>query len=158
MSTIRYRWRRGAHVPAGLKADLVAAEITAIEQQHGGLTPDLVVENARNEASAMHRWFEWDDDEAAHQYRIQQARQILSSVTVVYVDGPRQSEPVQAFVSLRIEDEPRRYHSITAAMANPQTRDIVLDDARRALAAWRRKYEGFAELADLYKAIDQQIA
>lgn len=62
------------------------AELSRLYREHGALTASLVVEAASDEESPLHQEFNWDDAEAAHEYRLQQARQMLR-VTVVAVDG-----------------------------------------------------------------------
>jgi hypothetical protein len=48
----------------------------------GSLDPERVVDAARNPNSSMHGQFNWDDTEAAHQYRISQARALIKRVKV----------------------------------------------------------------------------
>ena len=48
----------------------------------GSLEPERVVDAARNPNSSMHGQFNWDDTEAAHQYRISQARALIKRVKV----------------------------------------------------------------------------
>jgi hypothetical protein len=60
---------------------VIREELEAIAKS-GVLTPDEVVAAARNPNSAMHDQFNWDDQEAAHAHRLQQARQLIRSVTV----------------------------------------------------------------------------
>ena len=58
------------------------AEIKALEDRRGRLTPEQVVEAARDENSALHDCFEWDDSTAAEKYRIEQARDLLKRVKI----------------------------------------------------------------------------
>jgi hypothetical protein len=85
--------------------------------QHGELTEEIVEKAARPKNSPLHDYFEWDDNEAAYQYRLQQARGVIIAVTVTIVktDGeeirkriyasqydPSSVEPIKGF--RRIED------------------------------------------------------
>ena len=47
---------------------LVEAELTEIYQRDGELTVEAVVEFARNPNTTLHRFFTWDDREAAEAY------------------------------------------------------------------------------------------
>ena len=58
------------------------AEIKALEDRRGRLTPEQVVEAARDKASALHDCFEWDDSTAAEKYRLDQARDLLKRVKI----------------------------------------------------------------------------
>ena len=98
----------------------------------------------------MHSMFEWNDAQAAELYREQQARTIINSIEVK-LEGV--SEPVKAFVSLRIGGTERRYERTEIALANPKSREMVLNDALAELKAFERKYSTLAELSDVIAAI-----
>lgn len=51
-------------------------------QQEAPLTPVAVLERARSANSALHSLFEWDDSEAARQYRLTQAAGLIRRVVV----------------------------------------------------------------------------
>jgi len=86
--------------------------LQAIEAASGVLTPEAVLEAAKNPESILHDSFTWDDTEAAHQHRLYQARKLISSVkvqiktetrtvsTVFYVRDPNASKETQGYVSL----------------------------------------------------------
>lgn len=93
--------------------DLVAQRLAAISASNGGrLTPDLVLADAQDSGSVLHDLFEWDNSTAAHQYRLSQARSIITSVrvvittenrqisTVYYVRDPEAGPDEQGYVSL----------------------------------------------------------
>jgi hypothetical protein len=50
--------------------------------ERGELTPARVVEDAADEASPLHSYFEWDDEKAAHAHRFAQARALIRRVRV----------------------------------------------------------------------------
>lgn len=61
----------------------IEAAIRAIADRHDGrLTPDLVVEAARDKASPLHACFTWDVQEAAQECWRSQARALIRSVRV----------------------------------------------------------------------------
>ncbi len=93
--------------------DLVAEKLAEIAEQNGGrLTPNLVLDEARDPESILHNLFEWDDGLAAHQHRLFQARQIITSVrvvittekrkisTVYYVRDPEAGPSEQGYVNI----------------------------------------------------------
>lgn len=90
-----------------------AAAINAIATRHGGrITPEQVVAEAQNPDSPLHGYFEWRDDEAAHKYRIEQARGLIRSVhvkiqvetkyvkTVAYVRDPALPNAESGYISV----------------------------------------------------------
>lgn len=92
--------------------ELVAQKLAEIAEKYGRLTPDLVVQEAKNPESILHNLFEWNDVEAGHQHRLFQARQIITSVrviittenkkisTVYYVRDPEADPMEQGYVSI----------------------------------------------------------
>lgn len=56
--------------------DLAFNRLRELEQD-GRLTPDAVVEDAMDPESPLHDKLEWDDTEAARQYRLEQARALI---------------------------------------------------------------------------------
>lgn len=76
----------------------LAERLATIANEHDGrLTPDAVVEDARDAASPIHKYFEWDDSKAAHQHRLDTARSLIRSVEVK-VTTFRRDAPVRAYV------------------------------------------------------------
>lgn len=66
----------------GVKRE-VADRIRWLEKKHGYLTPDMLVEDAREAGSPLHSEFDWDLDSAAHAYWLYQARGLIRSVKVL---------------------------------------------------------------------------
>ena len=59
----------------------VKAELELIRIQHGGvLQAEDVIAYAKDPDTALHQEFEWDDNEAAHQYRLEQARRVADYI------------------------------------------------------------------------------
>lgn len=63
--------------------DEVAKRLARIATGAGTITPEMVVDDARDPESPLHKHFEWDDEIAASAYRIDKARAIIRSVKVV---------------------------------------------------------------------------
>jgi hypothetical protein len=64
----------------------------------GVLEPEQVVEAARNPNSSMHNQFVWDDNEASHLYRLQQARALIKRVKVEVIRSDNEVVRVPVFV------------------------------------------------------------
>lgn len=93
-----YSWRSGFR-HKGVDPTAAANELERLRAKHGELTPGVVVIEARSQRSSLHPIFEWEDGEAAEQYRLYQARHMLRAIRVTYPDGG-ESQPV--FVNVRI--------------------------------------------------------
>lgn len=76
---------------------------------------------ARDTDSPLNRWFTWDDDEAAHKHRLNEARALIRSVTVrittttweieapAFIRSPDVGSRTQGYVSLgRLRNDEER--------------------------------------------------
>jgi hypothetical protein len=69
---------------ARTQARLAELERIRAGNRRGVLIPQEVVEAARARASPLHDCFEWDDSRAAHEHRLNQARQLIREIDVVF--------------------------------------------------------------------------
>lgn len=150
-----YQWRPEARVK--IDAQAAGEELERIRVcGNGRLVAAQVVDASRPDDAPLHDHFEWDDQQAAEQFRIDQARYLIRSITVS-VETPEQVSQVRAFVSV-IRDEDRSYTSIAHALSDEDLRTQVLQKAWAELEAWRKRYAELIELADMFSAIDQARA
>jgi len=152
-----YKWRPGSRVKGS--AQTVGETLESIRNDNGGvLTPGAVVEAARPKKSPLHDQFEWNDADAAEQWRLAQARNLLRAV--VTVTGDKESPTItSAFVHLRDSDvSEQAYYSIHEAMGDPAKREQILREALRELQAFRKKYDGLEVLAGLFEQMDRITA
>lgn len=119
----------------------------------GVIRPADVVEAAKDDASPLHGLFEWDDNEAAHQYRLLQARNILR----VYVTVEESSAtPLRAFVSLttdRVKDG-GGYRAMSDVMDDSAMREQLLKDAFVQFRNMRKRYQHLQQLARVWDAVE----
>ena len=167
-----YTWRWGMPV----KAEVVGAELEKLQEEHGGLTPVVLVDAARAEDNPLHRLFIWDDTVAGEKYRQIQAGYVLRNLKIQYIRKEEQEkeEPrvlrVQAFVNVKqgtdaeqtdADDEPaetqRVYLHASVAFQDPQHRKYLLARAKSDLAAWRTRYAILQEFDDVVKEIDRTL-
>ena len=116
-----YKYRTGFSVP-GVPASEVAEELDRISEL-GPLTPQAVVESARDEQALLHPAFEWDDATAAHEHRLGQARTLLRGVCIVQGD----SEPIPMHFHIRTEEGPR-YERFNKIANNPDLYALALEE------------------------------
>jgi hypothetical protein len=141
---------------AVLNAGEVGKHLELLRQQaKGELTPKDVVDDARNHNSPLHSFFEWNDGDAAEQWRLQQARGLIRSVVAIYVDDTQPAVRTRAYVHIN-EPEAPHYRDASHAMTQKKTRDMVLQRAWRELQAWRKRYQDLKELAGVFTCIDEQ--
>lgn len=144
-----YKWRKSTKT--SLDPQVIGEHLEDLREKRG-LTPAVVVEDARQLNSPTHEFFEWDDEVAAHAHRLYQARELIAGLVVEIEEAP-DTEPLRAFVSIKM-DEGREYTSLQAAMSDRELREQVVEEALRELELWKRKYNGFHELAQIFEAIE----
>lgn len=62
--------------------------IEAVADENGVITPERVVEAARDPKNILHAQFEWNDRIAAHEHRLATARALIRSIRYVAYDVP----------------------------------------------------------------------
>lgn len=137
--------------------NIVAREINRIQRRDGTVTAVAVVEEARPESSPIHKYFTWDDTQAAEAYRRWQARMLIASVRVIY-DGAKEATSVRAFVNVISNDgeqNERGYIGIARVLSDKDLRAQMLDDAMSEINEWRERYNHLTELASIFDAIEK---
>lgn len=117
------------------------------------ITPDTVVELARNKDSVLHSMIDWNDKVAASKWRKQQARIILCNL-VVEVREHEGEEPKQIRL-LHKPDENKLYQEIGFFIQNESEYEKLLNQAKRDLDSFRVKYHVLNELKPVFEAINE---
>ncbi len=135
----------------------VTRELLRIQSLNGGLlrAADVVAE-ATDIRSPLHRCFEWNDGEAAHQWRLQQARQLIR-VTVEYLPYEETTYEVRAFVSLSPDRlvQDGGYRVMTEVLASPSQRQQLLADCLDELNRIRVRFSQLTELDNIFRSIER---
>ena len=137
--------------------ELVAQKLAEIAEKHGKLTPDFVVEEAKNPDSVLHDLFEWDDGIAGHQHRISQARQIITSVRVVITTENKKVSTVYYVRDPEAEPDEQGYVSIDKLKTNKDLarESIVLEFSRAT--SYLQRAKNHAEALGLEDEIEMLI-
>lgn len=150
-----YQWK----ISQPVSAETAGKEFERLEQKHGHISPELVLDESRNEEAPLHGCFEWDDSIAAEKYRINQAGMLIRNLTVI-IDEHEQTEPVRAYINVVPEAPARRgtFVNISSALQDEDMRDITLKAALRELEQFQKKYKNLNELASILSEIKKLIA
>jgi hypothetical protein len=126
------------------------------QRNNNTLNPEDVVEEASDDESPLHQYFEWDDTEAAHAYRLQQARGLIRRMTVRLILPDKREVVDHLFVSLTTNrrNEEGSYRLLVDVMKNEVEKETLLQQALRDLEAFQSKYQQLVELADVFAAIE----
>ena len=131
-------------------------ELRKIAKKNGGLLrPVQIVQAARDEASPLHGQFTWDDEKAAGQYRLWQARELIATYWVVEEGS---NEPVRLLLSLASDRPAKQGYRFSAdVLANPEQRREWLLMALAELQVWRKTYGALTELKPVFNAISRAL-
>ncbi len=117
----------------------------------GGLTPERLVNVSKEETALLHNYFEWDNEIAGGNWRKQQARQIISHLVVKADDKPQ----VRAFVSVQPQEQDKAYYNIDFIVSRQDTRELLLNQAKRDLEIFKQKYNSLEEFTKLFDEIEK---
>lgn len=140
-----YQWKVPGIMP--VDAQTAGNELQRIYERDGVIEPETVVAESRTPSAPLHSCFEWNDEKAAHKYRITQAQNIIRAIVVV--DEAKQPE-TRAFVNVQ-----REYHPVSVVVRNPEKREILLQNALNELRWFERKYNTLQELSNVFAAIKE---
>lgn len=127
-------------------------ELLAVRTQHGKLTPQLVVDAARDPGHPLHSRFEWDDAVAGEAWRRQQAHELIRKAKVVYREATESvpEKSVRAFVAIRAE-EGHVFDPVEEVAQDPFRQRLVLADMEREWKALYARYKEFGEFLELVR-------
>lgn len=142
-----FKFAESAHLGGDPQA--VGEELHAIRKNRGKLVPSDVIEEARPEDSVLHRYFDWNNKEAAQKWRIVQARDLISAIVTVEV-GDKETLPVRSFVSVDNSYEP-----VYEVMSDAAMRQKALADVEASIVHLQDKIRAYSELRDVLKALER---
>lgn len=121
-------------------------EISSLKE----ITPQNVVDLARNKNSVIHNDFEWNDTVAGEKYRNIQARQMIQNFAIVQED--KEAEPVRA---LQISTTVNEYKPVEIILRNEGEYQSLLKRALGELEAFKRRYQTLTELEPIFEAMKE---
>lgn len=134
------------------KIQKLKEELEIIRAKNGGmLSPEKVVEYARNKKTALHGYFVWDDNEAATLYRIQQAGYLIRRIKIEIIANPRTQEviKIREYVSLPSNRGRGGYSQIEEVYTEDDLRLEFIESVRDEFEAIRKKLKIVSEVAFL---------
>lgn len=154
-----YAWKFNQPVSAQVAGEF----LEKLEHDNGQLTPELVLENSRDENAVLHPCFEWNDSAAAELFRLQQAANIIRNIVRVDFSTNTATEHKTAPVTVRAflnvsEDRKGKFVAVDVAFNNPNYRQRILQNALTELRNFQNKYSQYQELADVINAIEHFAA
>lgn len=116
--------------------------LIALHKQHGTLTPELVVADAKRKDSPLHELFEWDKAKAAQAHWHDVARALIRNVRVVVVNEGRSLRAPYFVRDPALPSKVQGYTTVHKLRTDADlARDAVADECSRAASAFRRAQE-----------------
>lgn len=120
--------------------------------------PSDVVELARDENTALHNLFTWDDSIAAEKYREHEAGCIIRNIVVVEKDDSDDNDDgvitVRAIMSTN--ERTKEYTTVQRVVTNKDSYSKLLAAALAELNAFKKKYKTLSgDLEVVFSAIEQ---
>lgn len=114
-------------------AQVIGEILDNLRNRDGHLKTEAVVMAAKNKKSPLHDYFEWDESVSAWKFRLQQARNLISSVAEVVIIQDVEI-PQRSFHSVQtikedddVESEGKVYVTIQDAIENEDYRKHLLN-------------------------------
>lgn len=149
-------WKSGTRFP--VQAQVAADTIKNLQQSLGrdSVTAKELLIASRDENAPLHNCFEWDDCIAAELYRTEQARHLISSIVVEFVQDDKPPVTTRLFVNVQpvTPKQHGEFVTINVALDNDGYRAQVLKNALDELRNFQRKYAAYTELANVFSAVD----
>ena len=145
-----YKWKLEG-LGKGVDVALVVEELTRLQKVNRILTPEVDVRAAEDNNSILHKLFEWDDNKAAYNWRLQQARTILNNIEVTIITDGEPREIAVFEVTTRSEG----YKSVDT-FTNEDV-DFVRASILRQLNTMKSKLKTYKEFDKVLFFIDKAI-
>lgn len=155
---MKYQKKNEAIATRERKQVVVDAELDRLMKKHGTVTAQLMVDEARDPKSKLHKYFLWDDREAAEKYRLVQAQSMIAASKFVLVlqdvpaapeSAPHRPEVRRLVSAFRGEGFKMR----NQALGNEETRAKIVENFVGRLHGWCNATVDIEELAPVREAI-----
>lgn len=117
------------------------------------VTPENVLNKARDEGTELHKCFEWDNKVAGEKYRLIQARDIIRHFVIVTPEESEEEEPIKVR-SYQITTKTNVYAPTKVFLQKPDEYAALLERAKNELEAFKQRYKMLTELEEIFDAID----
>ena len=132
----------------GVDANKVGDEIDSIGEE---VTPEQIVEKARDENTELHKCFEWDVRIASEKYRVIQARTVVRMLVIKEEEPVTERPPIRVYYKTHSTEG---YKPIKIIMQKKDEYEAMLERAWAELRAFKAKYSMLAELEEIFNLID----
>lgn len=123
-------------------------QLQSIYDQHGKLTPAIVVDVARPADHPLHDRFVWDDAIAGERYRLDQARDLIQSIRITRARADSTHATARAYLSVR-DGDGFAYRPTEEVLTDPLSAKMALADMEREWRTFKARWEHMQEFREL---------
>lgn len=123
----KYKAKTGAKFN-NKEAQIIGKTIEDLRDSNGYITSEKIVNEAKDKKSTIHNFFEWSNSKAAQEYRLQQARNLISHIVEVVVISGEEIEQ-RSFFSVTVKNVGKVYVTLKDAVENEDYRKQLLNKA-----------------------------
>lgn len=124
-----------------------------LKKNQGVLTAEDVLTQAEDPTSALHDYFTWNEADAAHKWRLIEARQLITSIRIIQEGAEGKTRSLVSLNVDRYNHQGGGYRSLNDVMADPNLRQHLLETALAELNSIERKYRQIQELDSVWSGI-----
>lgn len=160
MALKEVRFKDGSRLPNG-DIIAIAAALEVIAGDDGTLLPEQVVEAARTANSPLHSLFTWNDKTAAHQHRLNQARNLCRSVEIRVLTTDNEERWIRKYHSVTISKTTpplSAYMELTTVKKNPVYVEQVARRIEEDLMRARRLFDTYAHIPGFHQRFNEVFA
>lgn len=151
-----YQWRQPIYPK--VSAQDAGEHIEELRNQHGEVTAQMLVDDARPEDAVLHPCYEWDDAKAANKYRLHQSKQVMSNLMIISLSDNQPINPTRGFVNITARNEKASYQPLEIALSDDEMKYQVLKNAASEFKAYLRKYKDLIDVSKLVKGILSEMS
>lgn len=142
----KYSWKSSSY---NVDVQKVGEELELIENSQVEVTNRNVLEFAKtNKNSELYKCFEWDDKIAGEKYRLNQASNIISSISFIIEEEPIKKQKI--YFSIKSEEkEARKFKNIKDILEDDKEYQALLSKAKTELENCKNNYEDLINKQDL---------
>lgn len=163
-NSIEYVPAAEANVVRKRKTAVVEAALSAMVKDHGTVSAQIILEDAKSSEHPLHEYFEWDDSAAANKYRLRQAYEMIMATKFVcflkedrrkkiasIVTGSKPSAvPLRRFLPAFTQDGFRERVDV---LADEEARKSLVERKLSVLKSWCRSVVDIDELSHVRNGV-----
>ena len=122
---------------------VLIGELERIKTKYGKLTPEIMVKEATSPRNPLHKYFEWDDTVAAHQYRLQQSRVMIGWIHEEVAGADGETITRRSYLSCNDSLLGKVYMHTSEILNNKDLADQKIREAWNNICYWKKYLSGF---------------